>query len=250
VEHSLRYGGKAAVVVTCPQGECRHREGAVWEHQRMSGEREPKLRTEKVPVGQLLFLALDRTRTGDLVRRATAFREGRPLPPPPAQPSRGLAAIAAALLAALFAAGMGVVSDLGYAAPRIEGSELVVTFKHPGRVGENCRELSEQEKAALPAHMRRDRICDRARSDVRLRVTVDGERVLERAYSPTGLWNDGSSVAVEPIPVAPGLHRIGVEIGDGPDPEEWNLAREFELEFTDEARRVVVFDRMSGFSTH
>jgi hypothetical protein len=159
----------------------------------------------------------------------------------------GCASVALALVVALL---VGIPSDLGFAAPAAPGSELVVTFKHPGRREEHCRELSAEERAARPAHMRLERVCDRARADVRLRVRVDGQPRLERAYEPQGIWNDGNSVAVESIPIEPGVHDVQVEIGDSLDPAEWSFATAQHLEFTSDACRVIAFDRLAGFTAH
>jgi coenzyme F420-reducing hydrogenase delta subunit len=251
LEHTLRFGASGAVVVTCGAGECRYREGAEWERRRIDGEREPRLRTEKVRRDQVLMLSLDRTRKGELVRRARAFRDGDGGAAAPASPrSSVLTGLAAVLLAALIAGGVGLVSDLVYAAPRLAGSELVVTFKHPGRTSENCRELSAEEKARQPVHMRQDRICDRARAPVRLRVSVDGERVIDSTHPPMGIWGDGNSIAVEAVPVALGEHEVRVEIGDSTDPDEWTHVAEQAMTFTAETRRVIAFDRLSGFRSH
>jgi len=144
----------------------------------------------------------------------------------------------------------GAASDVGYATPGIEESELVVTFKHPGRVGENCRDLSEEEKAKLPRHMRRDRVCDRARADVWMRVAVDGAVVHEGAYEPKGIWHDGNSIAIERIVVVPGEHWVRVEIGDSLDPGEWTFRSEQTVSFSENARRVLAFDRLAGFTLH
>jgi ferredoxin len=249
VEHTVRFGGKAALVVSCGTGECRYREGATWEHMRLGGEREPMLRTEKVDRERVLLLSLDRTRSGELIRRARDFREGRSAPPG-AAPSAAVTGIAAVLLAAVVAAGLGLISDLGYATPRMEGSELVVTFKHPGQTGENCRELTPEEKASRPVHMRQDRVCDRQRASVRLRVSMDGERVIDSSHPPTGIWGDGNSIAIEVLRVPAGEHSLRVEIGDSSDPDEWTYTTDQTLAFDDEARRVIAFDRLSGFTIH
>jgi ferredoxin len=249
LEHTLRFGGKGAIVVTCPPGECRYREGAEWERMRIEGDREPLLRTEKVKRDRVLLLSLDRTRKRELVRRARAFREGQSAPAESA-PSATASGLAAALLAVIVAAGMGLISDLVYATPRSEGSELVVTFKHPGQIGENCRELSEAEKAARPVHMRQDRVCDRARASVRLRVALDGEPLIESTHAPLGIWSDGNSVAVERVSIEPGEHRVRVEIGDSADPQEWTYVTDQTLTFTEQARRVIAFDRLAGFTAH
>ena len=249
LEHTLRFGGKGAIVVTCGPGKCRYREGAEWERMRIEGEREPQLRTEKVRRDRVLMLSLDRTRKGELMRRARAFREGGSVPPESA-PAPALTGLAAVLLAAVVAGVMGLISDLVYAAPRIQGSELVVTFKHPGQVSENCHELSDEEKAARPVHMRQDRICDRARASVRLRVTLDGAPLVESTHAPLGVWSDGNSIAIKRVPIEPGEHRVRVEIGDSADLEEWNYVTDQTLTFTEQARRVIAFDRLSGFTAH
>ena len=249
LEHSLRYGARGALVVSCGPGDCHYREGATWTQDRIGGRREPILRTEQVPRERVRLLALDRTRTRDLVAAAEAFRTGG-APPSPGRPARPLAGLAAVALAAVLASLVGLVSDLGYATPHGGGSELVVTFKHPGQVSEHCRELTDDEKARRPIHMQREKICDRARAPVRLRVDLDGRPVVERSYPPKGVWGDLNSVAVEVIPVAPGAHRVGVTVGDGPDPDEWSHAGEQALEFAEGERRVVVFDRLAGFTFH
>jgi ferredoxin/coenzyme F420-reducing hydrogenase delta subunit len=249
VEHTLRFGGGGTLVVSCGPGGCRYREGAEWVRQRLEGEREPVLRIEKAPRERVRLLARDRTRGAELVSEARAFREGGPAPAA-SERSSALTGLAAALVAAILVGAIGVVSDLGYAAPRREGSELVVTLKHPGKVGENCRELSPEELAQRPVHMRRAQICDRARASVRLRVSVDGVRVIEESVPPTGIWSDGNSIAVERLPVEPGEHRVHVAIGDSADLEEWSYTTEQTLSFEDAARRVVAFDRLSGFTWH
>jgi ferredoxin len=248
-EHSLRFGGSGTLVVTCAPGSCRYREGAQWTQLRLTGQREPMLRTDKVAAEKVRLLALDRTRGDALLREARAFQAGQPAPAV-ASPSRALTGLAASLLAVVLMGVMGVVSDYAYASPKVHGSELVVTFKHPGAIEENCRELSEDELARRPVHMRKGKVCDRARSDVRLRVSVDGEQRVALTIPAGGIWGDGNSVAVERIPLDPGRHRVRAEIGDTADVDEWSYVSEETLEFTEQARRVLVFDRVSGFEWH
>lgn len=251
IERALRRGAGGALLVACGPGSCRQREGLVWSQMRLEGERAPTLRADKVERDRIRLLALDRTRVGDLVREARAAREGS-APAHPVTRAFGpvRAGIGAALLAVLVGVLVGVPSDFVYGAPRPPGSELVVTFKHPGRTDEACRILSAEEQAKLPAHMRRDRICERRRADVRLRVLVDGQPVAESVHPPKGIWGDGNSVAVVRVPVAPGSHTVAVAIGDSLDPDEWSWQGEQALEFTSDARRVVTFDRLAGFGWH
>ncbi len=249
IERLLRRGADGVLLAGCGPGDCRSREGEEWLGQRLDGLRDPMLRTDKVDRSRVQVLTLNRTRKRDLLRDARAFREGAAIGKPPL-PGSMLAGVAATLLALLIVVGVGVVSDLGYAAPELDGSQLVVSFKHPGMISENCREISEEEQAKQPAHMRKDKICDRARSPVRLRVSVDGELRLDRAYPPSGIWSDGPSVAIEPIPIAPGERRVEVALGESADPNEWTFTSAATMTFVEDARRVLLFDRLEGFTWH
>ena len=250
LERAVRRGAAGALVVTCGAGDCHYREGADWMHMRLDGQRSPMLRTEHVDRGLIHTLALDRTRLGRLIERAAVLRRDERANIGQAAPSPVLAGLASVALAFAVAAAVGVVSDLGYAAPRPDGAELVVTFKHPGRTSDDCRELTPEELAALPVHMRQQKVCARRRSPVRLRVSLDGQPLLARSYPPSGVWGDGNSVAVERLDLPPGEHRVLVEIGDGPDPEEWSWTEERTLEFEEHGRRVATFDRLAGFGFH
>jgi hypothetical protein len=156
-------------------------------------------------------------------------------------------AAAAAVLTGLVGWGIAAGSRWTYASPAPAGSELVVTFKHPGQVSERSRAVSKEELEKTPVHMRRAVIHDRERAPVRMRVLVDGRAVIDRVYQPKGLWRDGNSVAVEAIAVPPGAHAVEVAIGDTHEQQEWNHRMSQRLEFTPAARRVVSFDRVSGF---
>ena len=248
-ERLLQRGAKDVAIVACAPGGCHYREGADWLVQRLDGSRPPEFDAAAAPRERVHVLSFDRTRKSDLVGAALAIAGGS-LPAAAHPPGRATAGLAATALAALVALGLGAASDVGYATPGIEESELVVTFKHPGRVGENCRDLSEEEKAKLPRHMRRDRVCDRARADVWMRVAVDGAVVHEGAYEPKGIWHDGNSIAIERIVVVPGEHWVRVEIGDSLDPGEWTFRSEQTVSFSENARRVLAFDRLAGFTLH
>lgn len=248
VERALRRGARGVLVVACPEGSCRQREGTTWIRGRLAGERRPALRTDKVDPAAARVVEVppggERTlrAAADALRAATAPHE------PPRRRAR--AALGGLLVAAALSAGVVAVSEAPYAPPALEGSELVVSFKHPGQVSERTREVTEAEKAAMLPHMRRDVITERRRAPVRLRVRVDGQLALERAIEPEGLWGDGASVAVVRLPVSPGAHEVEVAIGDGHDAQVWEHVARDRVDFLEGARRVVLFDRLSGFTWH
>jgi coenzyme F420-reducing hydrogenase delta subunit/NAD-dependent dihydropyrimidine dehydrogenase PreA subunit len=249
IERAIRQGASGVLVVSCPPDRCMYREGAEWERQRIGGLREPALRVDKLEPGQVQLVALDRTRKADLIRTAERFRTGEEALRTPSRP-RAIHAVSATVLLIACAGILGLGSDFGYTAPGIDGSEFVVSLKHPGLASENCRDLTPEELASTPVHMRKERICERTRPPVRLRVTIDGTTALETSIAPSGIWEDGNSVAVERISVEPGEHHVSVAIGETVDPDEWSFGEEQTITFTDEARRVVVFDRVAGFAWH
>lgn len=245
VERALKHGADGVLIATCGPDHCRYREGATWTEQRISGERRPALRTDKVAADRVAVVGFDATRTRDLVAAARSFRDtGATVP---TAPRHALAAIGISLA---LCAVLAVVSDLGYASPPVDGSRLVVTFKHPGEISEECRQVTEEENAAKPAHMRRPEVCERQRSPVRLQIHIDGQRQLERTLTPTGLWQDGSSLALERIDVEPGVHEVIVRIGDVSDETDWPHVERKRIEFTHGHRRVLLFDRNTGFQWH
>jgi len=249
IERVIRQGAGGVLVVSCPPAGCGYREGAEWERQRIDGLREPKLRIDKLEPGQVRLVGLDRTRKAELIRAAARFRGAEePLRAPGG--SRAMHAVSATVLLIACAGILGLVSDLAYTVPAIDGSEFVVSLKHPGLASENCRDLTPEELASTPVHMRKQHICERTRPPVRLRVTIDGASALEASIAPSGIWKDGNSVAVERIPVALGEHRVSVAIGETADPDEWSFGDERTLTFTEKNRRVVVFDRVGGFDWH
>ncbi|MEB2344948.1 MAG: hydrogenase iron-sulfur subunit [Deltaproteobacteria bacterium] len=249
VERVLRRGALGVAIAGCAAGSCHFREGDEWLLQRLAGVRAVEVSPEVAESGRVLIAPLAGLRGRALVRALERFagRETVVAAPPPRRP---LVAAAATVLGLAVAAVLGTVADLGYAAPGIDGSELVVSFKHPGAVSEHCRTLSPEELEALPVHMRRPEVCDRARADVRLHVSVDGKPVLDGRYPPSGIWGDGNSVAVEHIPMTPGEHHVTVAIGDTHDPEAWAFQIEETLGFGENARRVLTFDRLAGFRWH
>ncbi len=242
VERALRHGASHVLLVGCGHSEPAFREGVRWTEQRLAGARRPALRSNVDPE-RVRFVALDRSQRDELLREAGATRAR----PAPKKPSRVVHALAGAALAAIVA--VPVVSSsrvAGLVTPA--GPELVVSFKHPGRVASECRKLSEAEKAALPPHMRRDEICDRTRPPVRLRVTVDGAVAIESSHRPHGLRGDGPSVAIERLALSPGRHHVTVAIGETADAGEWTFRDERTIEVPGAGRVVVLFDRVTGFT--
>ncbi len=247
VEGLLRKGAKGVVITSCGPGECHYREGAEWIRQRIDGERGPALREDHADREKILMLGLDKTCRKQLIDQADAFRQGTPSKKK-IKSSRAMMGFSATVMGLFVACLVAAGSDIPYAAPSSDMSSLVVTFRHPGQVSDIVKILSAEELEALPVHMRQAEVRERRRMPVRMRVHVDGQLAWEGTYSPKGIWGDGPSVAVQAISVEPGSHKIEVAVGDGPDKGEWQFSDEKRIEFTTEKRRIVIFDRVTGFS--
>lgn len=238
VEQALLRGAPEVLVVGC--SPCHTREGGRWTAARLAGERHPRLRRDKVDASRVRLVEVDRLDAAGLARLA-ARTEGAP-------PSRRARVAAGLAVGGALGAAMVAGSELPYAPPRREAPELVVSFKHPGQLGEVTRQLTAQEQAGRPRHMRQDAVRERRRAPVRLQVLVDGREALARVYPPGGLWGDGASVALERLQVAPGARRVEVRIGDDQAQAAWAHVEAQPLSFERDTRRVVLFDRTRGFT--
>jgi ferredoxin len=238
IERALRAGATQAVIASCGPGNCHFREGALWAELRMAAKREPALREEKVDLNAVSVLRLGRG--ADLMKALQAERR---------TVRRGGPFVAAGLWA-IFMIIVGAFSVGPWWTAASPEPQLVVTLKHPGQVGEECRQLTAEEKAELPIHMRRDQECERRRADVHIQVDVDGTQVLDATYPPAGLWGDGNSIALETLPVSEGSHRVSVRLADGLDADAWGWSAEETLDFRPRERRILTFGRNDGFVWH
>lgn len=244
LERALRKGTPGILISACA-GACRYREGVLWTQERLDGKRTPSL-PQSAERARILLVEHDRTEGRALVAAARAFREGRPSAAARRLPRAAGAAVAAGLATAVVWAGQAVP----YQPPRQQGSGLVFSFRHPGRIDERCTPVSEEENAKRPVHMRKAEECSRGRQPVRVKVELDGQVLLQKAYPAAGLWGDGPSIGLERLAVAPGQHQVSIQLGDSADPGEWAFTELRAVEFVEGQLPAVVFDRGKGFQWH
>ncbi len=247
VEKALRADAEAVAIVSCGPSACRFREGDSHIEQRLSGARAPSLRDDKIDADRVHLVRLDRSRGRDLPGALAALTPGAAKAEPPGTGwTRGRVVVGATVAAAVLTAATWLPSDLKYTPVTPDQPRLSVSFKHPGQEGEDCRQVSEEELAKMPVHMRKPEICERRRASVRLLVEVDGAVAHDGAYAPRGVWGDGNSLAIEQIEVGEGAHRVRVAIADGHDPDVFGWDETRELEFEAGGDRVVLFDKVAG----
>ncbi len=247
VERLLKRGTPGVLLAACESGYCKHREGPKWTRLRFAGERKPFFRADQVDPDKVKIIEIKSGAGKELSRAAAAFRHGEE----PAKKRTGkliyLSAVAATLL---ILALTWLPSDLFYRTAAPPDPQLVVSFKHAGQVKESKKELTPEELAKLPVHMRKAQVTERTRADVRLRVFVDGVEVLSKSFEPGGLMKDMNSVGVEKIAMIPGDHLIAVDLGDSPDPDEWRFHTEKTVTFHNYTNHVLLFSQVDGFTWH
>lgn len=114
-----------------------------------------------------------------------------------------------------------------YVAMTLHGSDQAMLrlawSARPERI-ERCRQLSEEELARLPAHMRQPVSCEGASAQYRLTVRDEGRLVVERVVRGGGLRQDRRLYVFQELPLPPGDRRIEVRFDrlDSGDSESVN----------------------------
>jgi hypothetical protein len=120
-----------------------------------------------------------------------------------------------AVLYAAFAAAVGVFSAWpAFRQLQPDQALLRLSLLHPGAFLHDCRTRTPEELAKLPAHMRTAQDCPRERSPVHVRVTLDGTRIIDEQFAPSGLARDGAAAAYRRLAIPAGPHRLSVAVND------------------------------------
>lgn len=207
--HALQQRFKGVMIASCAPAACQMRRGADLARARFIDKHEP---ADKAGLDDARLLLSQRPAAeleqawADL--RAWAGGLGLLAPEPPPTPRRGgtLRAVLAmlplaALLALLAAFQSGRTGD---------GSALRLSWRLPGQALRECRDLSEAELAAKPAHMRRKTECKTRRLSYRLRASLDGRLLVDRRFSPGGAHGDSPLNVDLDLPLSPGPGRLDV----------------------------------------
>lgn len=159
-------------------------------------------------------------------------------------------------LAVASMAALGALTRFAYTAEPRDEAELRLTWRARAPLVEECRQLTESERDALPVHMRRDEICEGRVASYRLDVVVDGEVRHRSTVRGAGARGDRPLYVNDSMRLRPGSHevvvifeRADVAVGTttaGPDaragavPDRLMLERRIELAAGDVA--LVTYD--------
>ncbi len=89
-------------------------------------------------------------------------------------------------------------------------SFLRLSLRVPATTTEVCRTFSDQEKAQMPAHMRKSQDCTRQAIPFLLKVRVDSKEFLQETLSPLGSRGDKPVMLDRTLPIVAGEHKIEV----------------------------------------
>lgn len=117
-------------------------------------------------------------------------------------------AIAVALLAT---ATVGLGSRAPYSPPGSEASLLRLSWRLRGDRNEECRPRTDEELAALPAHMRSPEICKGHLVSYLLTLRIDDAPPLRRTFVPAGAKGDRPIFVMHDQPLTASEHTIGIE---------------------------------------
>lgn len=132
-----------------------------------------------------------------------------------------IARIGGGVVAILLTGAVVGLSHMPYQVESGDEARLRLSWRFRAAV-EECRELTEEELAELPVHMRREVVCQRRVPPFRLRVEVDGRAVLDEVVRAAGAQHDRPLYVFREISVEPGrrdvrirFERVGEEGGRG-----------------------------------
>ena len=118
-------------------------------------------------------------------------------------------------LGALGAAGvLALIRLLSFAPQTTEreaGAIVRLAWRARGERVRDCRRLTPEELAKLPAHMRQAEVCEGRVLPYRLAVEVDDQPVANQVIRGAGAREDRPLYVYQDIPVQPGLHRIAIQ---------------------------------------
>jgi ferredoxin len=198
------------LVLACPPQNCLHRRGAMLADARILHERRPAIpgRIANLPVQLLCASAAELSSVVSAIDALGSVAES-----PASGPSHSWRRRAAAVA---FSAGLLAVVAGGSRWPQgadADHAVLRLGWRMVGQARERCRDLTPDELASRPVHMRQTRECVREALTYDLTAAVDGVIVARKRVHAPGLRGDRPLSVEEELPVRPGRRAVTVTFG-------------------------------------
>jgi hypothetical protein len=124
--------------------------------------------------------------------------------------SRHVRWTAAAVVVVVSALALAALSVLPYTPPAAEEGLLRLSWRARGERVQECRRVSDEEQAGLPAHMRREEVCEGRLLPAHLLVEVDGRVVVDDTVRARGARGDRPLYVFHEIALPPGRHPVRI----------------------------------------
>ncbi len=126
--------------------------------------------------------------------------------------------LAAATLAGGATLALAALSRVPLPAPETPEALIRLSWRVLGERVEECTRLTPEELERLPAHMRREEVCEGRVSPYRLEVRLDGRAVRSEVVRASGAREDRPIYVFEELRVPPGAHEVDVRFTREPVP--------------------------------
>jgi ferredoxin/coenzyme F420-reducing hydrogenase delta subunit len=228
------FGG--TVILGCPPRNCVHREGAMLADARILMERRPAV-PGRIAQQSVRVLHYSMGEWPRILSAIDAFTSPSSLPRGKSG-GTGLRIVMAAGFSAIL---LGLVA-LGSRWPQgatADHALLRLGWRLAGQVKERCRDLTPEEMAKRPVHMRTPRECVSEVLTYDLKAVVDGEVVTEKRVKSPGLRADRPLSVEEDLEVLPGEHAVTVTFTPA-DAGSGGKVLSFERKLRFDRKRVVL----------
>ena len=197
-----RFAG--TLIVACPSQNCLYRKGTTLAEARIVGERRPAVvgQIGRLPVGVVQATAGEWAKVAAAIGALRRPAAGATVPRVRRWAlAAGLSACLLALVGAASRAPQGIDPDHAL---------LRLGWRLAGQVRERCRDLTAEEQAARPIHMRRARECASEVLTYDLIATVDGHELARRRVKSPGLRADRPLSVEEELKIVPGERTVAI----------------------------------------
>lgn len=125
-------------------------------------------------------------------------------------------------------------------------AQIKMSLSHGAARVTECRRLTSQEIAKLPAAERRPNTCDRQRVPIRVQLVVDDAVIYDEELVPIGLSGDGPARMYEKFLVPTGQHRITARLRDSRKAEGFDYETTEQVELSPWQNLAIDFRPDSG----
>ncbi|MDX1709858.1 MAG: hypothetical protein R3316_01820 [Rhodovibrionaceae bacterium] len=127
-------------------------------------------------------------------------------------------------------------------------AQIKLSFSHGAERVEECRRLSSEEIAELPASERRPNTCARERVPLRVQMRMDGEVLYDEEIEPSGLSADGPAQVYREFTVPTGNHSLELRLRDSRGQTGFDYNSTFEVQLSPRRNLAIDFrDDAGGF---